>query len=324
MNHTERQERTGIPFVVRIRTYRPHALTMLVATVAYLIVLLFVAGSAVGSASELRRANNAPHNEVVFAKAPNGEECFIYLNNYSVSGETRKNAVSDILMVSPETDYQSNNISFAGTLESGTCAVSANIAAKYGLGIGDKARVLGTDKTFTVVKLLPAQKGLDEAYLHEGVVVLSYDKTLLNRNFKYISFMTDGDEYNELDDLVYVKDMKTESIVDLLISTAIVTLTVAASMVISERFIFRRRRQDYKTLCRLGAGARWLYMRIFAESLLRYVLPAIILLEIFAVRYVSYTSAFYIPAACFVAACTVFSAMYSFIIVRRLYHVKSK
>ena len=205
MNHTE-QRQTGVPFVVRIRAYRSHALTVLVVVAAYLLILSFIAGGAVSAAAELRRAWNAPHNEIVLANERNGdpekgEECFIYLKNYAISGEKRKNAVSDLLMVMPETEYENNNVSFIGTLAPGTCAVSANVAAKYGLRVGDTARVIGTEKTFEVVRILPAQGGLDAKYKHEGIVVLSYDKDLLNREYQYYAFIYVMRGFLELDRL---------------------------------------------------------------------------------------------------------------------------
>ncbi len=318
------QERYGVPFVVRIRAYVPHLLTALFALFAYLLMFAFIAGNAVGAAAELRRAGDAPHNEIVLAGEPNGAESFYYLKNYSVSGEKGKNALSDVLMLMPEADYRDNNIYFRGTLAGGTCAVSANVAAKYGLEVGDNARIMGTNKTFRVAQILPAQDGIDETYKHEGLVVLSYDKDLLDRNYMFMSFMTDGDAYRSLNTLMYVKDMKKDSANDLIFCAAVALFAIAAVMTVSECFIFRARREDYKTHSFLGVPAPRLFGRILAESLLRYALPALIATENFIAWYYPYTDAYYIPVACFTGACILFSTIYSFTVTRSLYYVKSK
>ena len=317
-------QKYGVSFTVRVRAYIPHALTALVALIAYLLTFAFLAGKTAGAAAELRRTADAPHNEIVFAGEPNGKDSFLYLKNYAVTGRTGENALSDILMVLPEAEYTESNIGFCGTLASGTCAVSANIAAKYGLRVGDNAHVMGTYSTFRVARLLPAQDGLDEDYLHEGLIVLSYDEELLDRNYAYISFMTDGDAYRSLDTLLFVEDIQTESIAELILCALVALFFAAAVIVVSESFIFRARREDYATLSALGVGEKRLFACIFAEAVLRYVLPLVAVSAIFAAWYYPYADAYAIPAACFTGASVLLSAVYSFIMIRRVYYVKSK
>ena len=323
MNSTH-EERFGVPFTVRIRAYISHVLIASVSFAAYLLIFAFIAGIAVGAAAERRRAVDAPHNEIVIAGEKNGEESFLYLKNYAISGEKGKNAVSDVLMLLPGNEYFSNNIYFRGTLSEGTCAVSANVASKYGLDVGDRARVIGTDKTFEVVRLLTAQDGLDENYKHEGLIVLSYDEDLLDRNYMYLSFLSDGDAYRSLDKLIFVEDMKKDSAEELFLCAVIALLAVSAVMTLSELLLFRARREDYKTLSLLGTGARKLFCRILGESLLRYALPAFLAADAFLITYAPYADAYYIPALCFAGVCILLSAIYSFIVIRRLYYVKSK
>jgi hypothetical protein len=124
------REPSGVPFAVRVRAYIPHALTALVAIAAYLLTFAFLAGKTVGAAAELRRTVGAPHNEIVLAGEANSPESFLYLKNYAASGKTGENALSDVLMILPGFEYYSNHIDFCGTLESGTCAVSANVAVR--------------------------------------------------------------------------------------------------------------------------------------------------------------------------------------------------
>lgn len=318
------REPSGVPFAVRVRAYIPHALTALVAIVAYLLTFAFLAGKTVGAAAELRRTIGAPHNEIVLAGEANGPEPFLYLKNYAASGKTGENALSDVLMILPGFEYYSNNIDFCGTLESGTCAVSANVAAKYGLRVGDSARIMGTGKSFRVARLLPAQDGLDEDYLHEGLIVLSYDEELLDRSYMYISFVTDGDAYRSLDTLTFVEDIQKESIGELILCAFVALFCAAAAIAVSEYFLFRARREDYKTLSYLGIGTGGLFVRVFGECILRYVLPLIAVSAIFEAWYYAYTAAYYIPVACFTGVTILLSAIYSFIVIRRLYYVKSK
>ena len=317
-------QKYGVSFAVRARAYIPHALTALLAVAAYLLTFAFLAGKTVCAAAELRRTTDAPHNEIVFAGEPNGKESFLYLKNYAVSGRTGENALSDVLMALPDTEYAENNIGFCGTLESGTCAVSANIAAKYGLRVGDSARVMGAGKTFRVAGLLPAQDGPDADYLHEGLIVLSYDEELLDRNYTYISFVTDGDAYRSLDTLLFVEDIRRESEGELALCALVALFSAAAVIAVSECFLFRARREDYATLSDLGVGEKRLFARIFAESVLRYALPLVAVSAVSAAWYYSYADAYVIPAACFTGASILLSAVYSFIMIRRLYYVKSK
>lgn len=317
-------QKYGVSFAVRVRAYIPHALTALLAFAAYLLAFAFLAGKTAHAAAELRRTVHAPHNEIVFAGEQNGKESFLYLKNYAVSGRRGENALSDVLMVLPGIGYAENNIGFCGMLESGTCAVSANIAAKYGLRVGDSARVMGAGKTFRVAALLPAQDGLDEDYLHEGLIVLSYDEELLDRSYTYVSFMTDGDAYRSLDTLLFVGDIQKESIGELILCALIALFSASAAIAASEYFLFRARREDYATLSALGVGAKRLFVRIFAESVLRYALPLVAVSAVFDAWYYSYADAYAIPVACFTGAIVLLSAVYSFIMIRRLYYVKSK
>jgi hypothetical protein len=63
---------------------------------------------------------------------------------------------------------------------------------------------------------------------------------------------------------------------------------------------------------------------VFGECILRYVLPLIAVSAIFEAGYYAYTDAYYVPVACFTGATVLLSAIYSIIVIRRLYYVKSK
>ena len=245
-------ERCGIPVAVRLRAYKSHALIAAVALMTFILLLEFILGEAVCAVCNIRRVNLSPQNELVISAEPNGEECFYYLKNYAVSGSTEQNALSDILMLRPSAEYGENTIGFSGTLSSGECAVSANIANKYGLDIGDRATVMGSGKSFSVSALIPAQEGIDEDYRHEGIIVLAYDEELLDRSYLYISFMTDGDGYKSLQRLVYLEDLRDAEGSTLVAMALVATVAVPVLMLLCEIFIFKRRRYDYThavTIC---------------------------------------------------------------------------
>lgn len=313
----------GIPFAVRVRAMVPHALIALVATAVYLLAVQFLIGGTVRSVAQWKRAEDSPTNEIVFSGAQNpGETCY-YLKNHAVAGTTGENAVSDVFMVLPDVTYAQNSIYFSGTLEEGSCAVSANIAARFGLSVGDHARVIGTDKLFRVDRLLPAQEGLDADYLHEGIVVLAYDSELLNKDYWYVTFATDGDAYRDLYRLVYVADLKSGCAATLLLSACVAVAVIIAVMLLCETFLFRGRKEDYRVLVALGLRRRRLFCRILAENGLKYWLPAAITVAAHTRFYACYAAAYAMPAVYFMAICALICMIYSLIITRRLYYVKS-
>ena len=317
-------ERCGIPVAVRLRAYRSHALVAAVALMTFILLLEFILGEAVFSVCNIRRVNLSPQNELVISAEPNGDECFYYLKNYAVSGSTEQNALSDILMLRPSVGYKENTIGFSGTLSPGECAVSANIANKYGLGIGDRATVMGSGKSFSVSALIPAQEGLDEDYRHEGIVILAYDEELLDRSYLYISFMTDGDGYKSLQRLVYLEDWRDADSSALVTMALVAAVSVPALMLLCEIFIFRRRRYDYRTLALLGERGIWLTVRVLCEDWLKYLLPAALAVLLYLPVYSPYKLSYFIPALSFTVMVAAASAVYSFLAVRRLYHVRKK
>lgn len=314
----------GIPFIVRVRTYIPHVLIALVAMVAYVLTFQFLMGNAVRDLAEWKRVKDSPTNEIVFAGEKNPGETFYYLKHYAVAGETNQNAVSDVLMLLPDVDYVQNSIYFSGALREGTCAVSANIAARYALEEGDYARLIGTDKAFLVDRILPAQAGLDEDYLHEGIVILAFDEELLDKNHLLLSFGTDGDAYRSLYRLVYIEDLAEGKLLSLCLYAVLTVALTVLLMLVCERFLFRARREDYKTLVLLGVGEGHLFLRILFENTLKYLLPSVAVVMIHTAFYGFYAWVYALPALYVVVACGLISVLYSLLMTRRLCNVRAK
>lgn len=313
-----------IPLSVRLRTFRSHAGIAAIVLVAYLFLFQFLAGNTVEAIAELRRVEDSPNNEIVFAGEPNEGEVFYYLRNYSVLGSNRENAVSDILMVRPDTVYEANTISFHGTLAEGTCAVSANVARRYGLSVGEYARIIGTEHSFRVAAILPPQDGLDEDFRHEGIVVIAHEPELLDKSYRYLSFCTDGDGYNSLISLVFVPSL-AEGLPEALCLYAAAALAVLLlTVLVCERFLFTKRRADYGCLVTMGMGRRRLTLMAFGENLLKYALPLGAVAALYAVPYGCYGLSYALPAILMPAVCIAVLAIESWITVRSMYHVRTK
>lgn len=317
-------KQNSIPCAVRVRTYRPHALIALIALAAFVLAFQFFIGNAATAVAELKRVQDSPVSEIVLAGEKNEGESFYYLKNYAVAGGTRENAVSDVLMLQPDVVYSANSVYFTGTLEPGTCAVSANIAARYALEVGDHARVIGTDKTFRVARVLPAQAGIDEDYLHEGIVILSFDEGLLNKNYLHMTFCTDGDGYRSLYRLVFVEDLADGCATALSLYALAALAIMACVMLLAEGLLFRSRREDYALMVALGVYRGQLLLRVLLENAAKYLLPLLIVAAGYAHTLGCYGAAYALPVLGFSAVCILSNAVYSAVTVRRLYYVKSR
>lgn len=310
----------GVPLAVRLRAYIPHALCALCALAVYVILLLFTAQKAAGDCARIKRVSTSPVNEIVYSYGRNEGEVFYYLRETAVAG-ANGNAVSDVFMTMPDVEYGNNCIYFSGSLQKGTCAVSENIAVRYGLNVGDYAKVIGTDVRLTVARVLPAQDGLDEDYKHEGIIVLAYDAELLDGGWRYVSFGTDGDAYYGLDRLLRVDDLDEGCAARLCAYAAVATAVVAAVAVLCERFLFRARRADYSVLVAAGMRLRRLFATVLADNFIKYLVPSVAVSTVFGVAYGYYGICILLPLAFFVAVNALACAVYSAVAVRSLYYV---
>jgi hypothetical protein len=313
-----------IPLLVRLRTFCSHAGIAAITLAAYVILFQFLAGSTAKAIAELRRVEDSPNNEIVFAGEPNEGEVFYYLRNYSLLGSNQENAVSDILMVRPDTVYEANTISFNGTLAEGTCAVSANVAHRYGLSVGEYARIIGTEHSFRVASILPPQDGLDEDFRHEGIVVIAYEPELLDKSYRFVSFCTDGDGYNSLISLVFVPSLAEGLPKALCLYAAAALAVLLLTLLVCERFLFVKRRADYRCLVTMGVGKGRLTLLVFGENLLKYALPLCVVAVLYAAFYGCYGLSYALPATLMLLICIAVLAIESWITVRRICYVRAK
>ena len=312
-----------IPAAVCLRTYAPHALVAALSLLSYVLLFALLLGGATRALAEMRRVDDAPHNEIVLANEPNGEATMIYLKNHAVRGATDENAVSDLFMLLPDRTYH-GDLYFEGTLAPGTCAVSANIAARYGLTVGREAVIMANGLRFTVTVILPAQGGIDPLYEHEGVILLSYDEALLDRTYAYVSFTTDGDGYRSLSDLIYTEDLRADAVGRLLLPASVAALSALGLFLVCEIFLFGKRRADYAVLVSLGIRGERLLAALLAEHSAKYILPALIAAAVFLPRYACYGEVFYTCILVFAALCAALSILLSLADWRRTYYVRAK
>lgn len=310
--------------IVKLRTYFIHAIIVLIVLVVDVFVFQFLAEAATGACAEIKRASDAPHSEIVFSSASFGEDSFYYLKQQHIVGTKNTNVSCDIFMIAPDRTYGQNDIYFRGSLESGTCAVSKNLARKYGLQIGDSARISGTDKTFVVSGYLTAQAGLDKDYLHEGIIVLSFDEELLERQYSFVSFATDGDEYPGLISLVFIEDWAAESARKLGGYAAAVLAVFVATTALCEWSLFFPRRRDYPVLVSLGRTTRGLFWDIWIENVFKYALPPAVLAAGYAALLSSFGAMYALPILCYIGINIICITVYSLILTRRFVACRAK
>ena len=314
----------GVPFVVKIRTFLFHAIIALIVLVVDVFVFQFLAENATYACSEIKRANDAPHSEIVFSYERTGEESFYYLKQHHVVGAKNINVNCDILMVLPDAEYKNNDIYFSGTLENGSCVVSANLAKQYGLNVGDRAKIVGTDTAFKIVGMLTAQSGLDKEYLHEGIIVTAYDGNMLDKQYSFISFTTDGDAYPSLISLVYIKDWKAESTNKILIYAAVAVAAFGLAMGVCERFLFSSRRRDYRILVGMGATKKRMLFYVWAENAVKYIFPSLLAAAIYSGGLSAFGAMYALPALFPSAVGILAVTVYSLLIIWRLFKCQAK
>ncbi|MGN0815100.1 MAG: hypothetical protein ACI4MH_07700, partial [Candidatus Coproplasma sp.] len=247
-----------------------------------------------------------------------------YLSRHHISGTADTGVSCDILMVEADREYSSNDVYFEGTLESGTCAVSRNLADAYGLKIGDTACVIGTDISYKVDRYLTAQSGLDKEYLREGIIIIAFDQDMLDKPYSFVSFETDGDEYRSLLSLVFIEDWTEDNVKSLVACAAAAFAVFVAEAVVCEYFLFRSRRKDYKLLVTLGKPQSKLFLTVWLENALKYVLPSAAVAAIYSALYYCYGAMYALPALFLPCVGLISVTVYSLITVRRLYKCRAK
>ena len=310
--------------IVKCRTYWIHVLIALTVLVVDAFIFVFFAEAATSACAEIKRVSDAPHNEIVFSDMQCGEDSLFYLKQSHVVGAKDTNVSCDIFMLQPEHTYEKNDLYFTGTLEAGTCAVSQNLARQYGLRLGDSAKIVGTDKSFIVSRFLKAQSGIDNEYLHEGIILVSYDAELLERPHSFVSFSTDGDAYPSLISLVYIKDWAAANARKIVIYAAVSFAAFLATAALCEWLLFPRRRRDYHVLVSLGRSPRRLFFDVWLENIFKYIPAPAALAAGFSSSLSCFGAMYAAPILFYLGLRLVCITVYSFIFTRRLVTWRTK
>jgi hypothetical protein len=213
--------------------------------------------------------------------------------------------------------YAKNPLYLKNTLSEGCCAISENLADKYGLCIGDTVTLKeGIDEIafdFTVSEILPAQSGVDGKYMHEGVVILSESKDFIKAGkYIFVSFIRDWDaEYlNLIDDpargssVVFTKDIikaaEARLITYALLSAFALWVFIAVCEILSFSKMGRKYR-DYLILGCYGISRIRLFGKVFSDDAIKYLLPLILNFAIWFLRLKTYRLAYTVPATVYLA-----------------------
>ncbi len=318
--------KSGVPFLVRLRTYGWHFLISAVVLAVNALLFLFVAEHMCIACTEVRRASAAPCNEVVFSELPTASDTFYYLNQMHLVGARQTQVDCDILMADPATDYGMNAISFGGNLAAGECAVSRNLAEAYGLALGDEVKALQTDMVYRVAAYLPAQTGLDRKAGRAGIVVVSYAEEMLKFKYSYVSFALNGDEYAGMTAHAYLPDWGREGMISLLTDAAVCILAFLACTALGDYFLFRltARHSDFHAFAVMGMGQGRLFGQIFGENFLKYLLPLLLAVGLFAMNLKCYGIMYALPMSAFAALAAGLVLLYSWYLTRRSFYGGAK
>lgn len=328
--------RYGIPFIVKLRACKVHAIVFAAMLAVFAMLFWALCGPAVQYCAEVRRFSSY-YNEAVIGGGPYGEEVLYYLNPKSavrLEGGNGKVADCDIYMTLEGEQYGGNPLLFEGVLAQGTCAVSRNLAQRYGLEIGQTARIY-EDKNivFTVAAYLPAQAGLDNQMLRDGVAVLAYSPELLelaskgqNGERTYMAFDRDADDrsYFGQFNLMFLSDLRAQNLKGLLGCAAVFAVGFLLAMFLCERFICPSVRAGYAVCGLQGKKGGRLYLRALAHAAVKYLLPYAAVCAISCAPYACYGPACALPFVIFGAFIALTAAVYTFIITRRVYTCKIK
>lgn len=303
-------------------------------TLLFLTVLsLSVTEKATKSYAERERYRDSELNETVFSATPDYEESFYSFNGcaYAYGGGHRLNA--DVLMTVEGKSYRKNPLYLKSILPEGGCAISENLAQKNGIDVGDvitvKEGINEIPFDFTVSEILPAQSGIDEKYMHEGIIILSENRDFVKAGkYIFISFVKDwGAEYlNLIDDpargpsVVFTKDIikaaESRLVVYALLSTVALWVFIAAC----EALIFAkmgRKYRDYLILGCYGISRGRLFCKVFSDNAIKYLLSLVISFVIWFLRFKMYRFAYFIPALTFLAVGIITAVILTLITVMR-------
>lgn len=303
---------------VFFRRYALHFAIFAAAIAVYIFVFAFFAKETAASCAEIYRFNHTTCREIVIASSdpkPDGDT-FYCLNGAAVSG-SGKRLFCDVYMTKEGVSYRDNAVLFDGTLNSGDCLISRNVAAENGLAIGDEITLKDKTATYRIAGFLAPQSGLDGRYDYDGVILLAYSADLAE-GANYANLSGELDSYYGKLSNTFLRRLKEKADGKIAVAAAVSAAAYLVLFGVCEYFLFSLRYSDYVLMNNEGLPRPKLFARIILDNFVKFVLPLLLTAAGFAASLGYYGGFYYLSAAIYFGFAAILSGVYSLLVLGRL------
>ena len=304
---------------VFFRRYALHFIIFVVSLAVYIFVFALFANETAAACAEIYRFNNTSCKEAVVADTdpkPDGDS-FYNLNGIISLVGNGKRLFCDAYMVKEGVTYDDNAILFNGTLKAGECLISKNAAKEKGIETGDEIFVKDSIAGYRVAGYLAPQTGLDGRYGYDGVILLAYNAELIS-GAKFSNLSGECDVYYGRQSSTFLKNLKRAAVRNITAAAIFAAAAYAVCFAVCEYFMFSPRYKDYFLMNNEGLPARKLFARITLDTFIKFVLPLLPVVAIFAVSLGYYGKFYLLPTAIYFAFAAVTGGVYSLLLFGRL------
>ncbi len=326
--------------------FRKWMMTIISAVIVVVVVMIcFVAfaKSVVKDAQNYNRFHSVS-DDAAFTVANYEKDSFLNYNNENVvmlTGEKiRINA--DVYGAIENMTYSDNLLYYNGGLKEGECAVSQNTLNQYQLKIGDTIAISGKDYQYTIAMTLKSQTGIDDKYVHDGVIVLAYNQNLEKEFNDYyagqnanrvIYYMISLDKnvmlYPTLDTtrdnaIVYAKKVQSDCIKSMTLNSLFTILIILASACLIELLLGRGNYRDLRLEYQKGNTKGAILLKVIVSKLCIYVVPYLLIFVCFIAQYGIYGSSYMIPYLLLGLIVALITLGYAYCYYRRVVRWKKK
>ena len=303
---------------VFFRRYALHFAIFAAAIAVYIFVFAFFAKETAASCAEIYRFNHTTCREIVIASSdpkPDGDT-FYCLNGASVSGGGKR-LFCDVYMTKEGVSYRDNAVLFDGTLNSGDCLISRNVAAENRLAVGDEITLKDKTATYRIAGFLAPQSGLDGRYDYDGVIILAYSADLA-AGANYANLSGELDTYYGKLSNTFLRRLKEKAVRRIAVAAAISAAAYLVLFAVCEYFLFSPRYSDYVLMNNEGLPRPKLFARIILDNFVKFVLPLLLTAAGFAASLGYYGGFYYLSAAIYFGFAAILSGVYSLLVLGRL------
>lgn len=329
--------------VLFLRKWIVVLISALIEFVVAIICLIAFAKAIVVNFQNYKRFSTVS-DDVVFSVASVEKDSFLNYNNDTVVMLTDNNIRinADVYSTIESMNYSDNLLFYPGGLENGECAVSQNTLNQYNLKIGDSISISGKKWQYTVKMAIKPQTGLDDKYVHDGVIILAYNQDLENdfrdyydgqntNRIKYYMISLDRNvmQYPTLDttrdnSIIFGKKVKSNCTQVILVNIVYSLLIIIVSIVLIEGLLGRRNYQDLRLEYQKGNTQGHIVKSIILSKMISYILPFALIVICFLFKYGKYGSSYFIPYLLLCLILIVVLLLYSYCYYRRGVRWKKK